>query len=611
LKQKIKVKRNKTKKCGVCGKILLLNHKNFNKSGKSQDGFSNKCRDCWRPTGRPRLEGDVTTFTGRKEKDARWGKRKKRIRPFPKPPPRKKGESLPHYRKRILHLFFEKYITHTSGEWKAKPFRFLRWQTDLVDELFGTIRKDGLRQYREAYVEIAKKNGKTELAAALGLYLLLWDGEGSPEIALAASDRTQASICFKVAAQMVRQNKTLNKHVQILISQKKLYERSLNATLEVVSSETASKHGYNLSGLIFDELHAQKTPDLYEVMTQGSGAARSQPLFLYLTTAGWDKTSICWQIHAHAEEILKGMKKKDKFLPMIYSMPEGADWKDEKNWRAPNPALGEILKLEELRAECMKAIEMPLLEYKFRRLRLNEWTQQEIRWLSIDKWDSCKRKVDLSLLSKTVCFGGLDLSSTQDLTAFVLVFPSEDEYTALAFFFCPEDNIEKRSHKDKIPYDVWAREGLIIPTPGDVIDYSFVLEKIKECKGLYNLKEIGYDRARATELTQKIADEGITVVPISQNQMYMNSPIQELEKLILSGRLNHGGNPILRWMCGNISLKRNAGGLVMFDKKNPDKKIDGMVAMVMGIDRAMRHAAPSNSLIILGPKKKQRRRTKI
>jgi phage terminase large subunit-like protein len=241
-------------------------------------------------------------------------------------------------------LFLKNYITHTTGKWKGESFKLLPWQIDLIDQLFGTLKKDRLRQYRQAYLEIAKKNGKSPLAAAIGLYLLLWDDEGSPEIVIAAADRKQASICFDVAAQMVRQNKVLAQGLKIIDSQKKIYDPKHNGTLEVVSSETASKHGYNLSGLIFDELHAQKTPDLFKVLTQGSGAARRQPLFLYLTTAGWDRTSICWEVHKHAEEVKKGIIDDPTFLPIIYSMPEGADWKDEKNWCAPESRSGSDLR---------------------------------------------------------------------------------------------------------------------------------------------------------------------------------------------------------------------------------------------------------------------------
>jgi phage terminase large subunit-like protein len=521
-------------------------------------------------------------------------------KPFDKIP---KRFAAPERQAERVKFFFKKYLTHTAGKWKTKCFRLLPWQIDLIDRLFSKLKKNKLRQYKQAYLEIAKKNGKTEFAAGIGIYLLVWDNEGSPEIAIAAQDRNQASICFQVAAQMVRQNEPLSATLKILKSSKKLYNEFNNGVLEVVSSETASKHGYNLSGLIFDELHAQKTPDLYKVLTEGSGAAREQPLFLFLTTAGWDRNSICWKVHEMAERVKKQPEIDPTFLPIIYSMPEGADWHDETNWGAPNPSLGIIFDIENLREGFNKAKEIPSFENDFRRLRLNEWTQQQVRWLSIEKWDACKGKINIELLQKKACYGGLDLSSTQDITALILIFPSEEEYVVLCFFFCPEENIIPRSHRDKIPYELWEKQGLLIATPGDIIDYGFVLEKIKECKKLYDLKEIAFDRARATELTQKLIDEGITIVPISQSQMQMNSPIVELEKLILGKKLNHGGDPILRWMCNNVALKKNAGGLVMFDKEKANEKIDGMVALAMAVDRAMRHPLQRSALLILGEKR--------
>jgi phage terminase large subunit-like protein len=244
---------------------------------------------------------------------------------------------------------------------------------------------------------------------------------------------------------------------------------------------------------------------------------------------------------------------------------------------------------------------MPLFENDFRRLRLNEWTQQQVRWLSIDRWDECRGKIDFSSLLKKPCYGGLDLSSTQDLTAFLLIFPLEDRYTVLPFFFCPVENIIQRSHRDKVMYDVWAQMGLLTPTPGNVIDYSFVEAKIDDCRKLYDLKEIAFDRYKANELVQHLQDKGIIVVPIAQNQTGMNSSITELEKLVLGKKLVHDGNPMMRWMCNNVSLKKNAGGMVMFDKEKSSEKIDGMVTLVMALDRAIRHPAlKSGHLIILG-----------
>jgi phage terminase large subunit-like protein len=439
----------------------------------------------------------------------------------------------------------------------------------------------------------------TELAAALGLYLLLEDGEGSPEIVIAASDRKQASICFNVAAQMVRQNQRLSATLKILDSQKRLYDKSGNGVLEVVSSETASKHGLNLSGLIFDELHAQKTRDLYVTLTEGSGAARRQPLFLYLTTAGWDRKSICWEVHQHAEQVKKDPIKDPTFLPIIHSMPAGADWKKEENWEKPNPALGVIFDIENLREGFRKATQMPSFENDFRRLRLNEWTSQQTKWISIDEWDKCAGKIDLKMLEKQVCYGGLDLSSTQDLTAFVLIFPTESEYVTVPFFFCPQEGIEKRSHHDKVGYDVWARQGLIIPTPGNVIDYAFVEHKILECKKLYNLKELAFDRYKANDLIQSLMDAGIICIPIGQNYKEMNSPIMELEKMIMGRKFNHGGNLVLRWMCENAALRKDPSGLSKFDKERASEKIDGVVALAMAMDRAMRHPKATEPKIIV------------
>jgi phage terminase large subunit-like protein len=491
--------------------------------------------------------------------------------------------------------FFKSFITHTSGRWKGKKFKLLDWQIDLIDKLFGTFKPNGLRRYKECLLEIAKKNGKTELAAGLGLYLLLADGEGSPEIALAAFDRHQATICFRAVAQMVRQKKALSNSLKILTAEKKVSYVTGNGLLQVVSSETASKHGLNLSGLIFDELHAQKTRDLFDIMTEGSGAARSQPLFLYLTTAGWDRNSVCYEVYQRALKVKENPEIDPIFLSIIYEVPGDANWEDEENWKLANPALNHIFDLENLREEYRKAKENPAKENVFRRLRLNQWTSQETRWISLPEWDRCGVPLLLDTLHQRPCYGGLDLSSTTDLTAFVIIYSSlngDGTIDILPFFWMPEEDLKKKIERDHLPYDVWVQRGLIQGVPGKIIDYDIVRAKIMELKGQYPFTEIAYDPWNATQMALDLEKEGLVMVQFKPTFQFFSPPMKEFLTKITTGKIRHGGNPVLRAMLDNMRVITDANENVRPDKSHSNSRIDGIVASIMAYDRLMRHPEP-------------------
>ena len=349
---------------------------------------------------------------------------------------------------------FIQCLKHTKGEFHGKPFKLLPWQEKIIRDVFGTVREDDptMRQYTTAYIEIPKKQGKSELGAAIALNMLVNDGEWKAEVYSCASDRQQAAIVFDVAVDMVKQSPALMKRIKI------------GSIYQVLSSEVATKHGLNVSACIFDELHTQPTRALYDVMTQGSGDARKQPLWFFLTTAGTDRNSICWEVHQKALDILEGRKIDPRFYPVIFGLPDDADWTSEENWHRANPSLGHTITIDKVRDAFRKAQETPADENQFRQLRLNQWVKQSIRWMPMDKWDECGGVVDPYALEGRACYAGLDLSSTSDLTALVLVFPpaSEDEpYMALPFFWLPEETLVLRVRRDHVPYDQWAKRGFI------------------------------------------------------------------------------------------------------------------------------------------------------
>jgi phage terminase large subunit-like protein len=494
---------------------------------------------------------------------------------------------------------FIRNLKHTKGVWHGVPFDLLPWQDKIIKDIFGTVKDNGFRQYNNAYVEIPKKNGKSELAAAIALYLTCADSEWGAEVYGCAADRQQASIVFDVAVDMVDQCPALKKRIKPIISQKRLVYMPLGSFYQVLSSEAFSKHGLNVHGVIFDELHAQPNRELYDVMTKGSGDARMQPLFFLITTAGTDRNSICYEVHQKAEDILRGKKNDPTFYPVIYGMKDGDDWSLEGNWYKANPSLGHTIDIEKVRNAYNSAKENPAEENIFRQLRLNQWVKQSTRWMQMDKWDACNEKVDIDALRGRECYGGLDLSSTTDITAFVLVFPPRTEaekFIVLSYFWIPEDNLKFRVRRDHVPYDIWEKQDQIKTTEGNVVHYGFIETFIEELGTKYNIKEIAFDRWGAVQMVQNLEGMGFTVVPFGQGYKDMSPPSKELMKLTLEKKISHGGNPVLRWMMDNIFVKIDPAGNIKPDKEKSTEKIDGAVALIMALDRAIRNQGSCNSV---------------
>lgn len=489
---------------------------------------------------------------------------------------------------------FIEALRHTKGEFHGQPFRLLPWQEKIIRDVFGTVRDDDLsmRQYTTAYIEIPKKNGKSELGAAIALNMLINDDEWKAEVYSCASDRQQAAIVFDVAVDMVRQSPALMKRVKIIPSTRRMIYQPTGSIYQVLSSEVATKHGLNVSACIFDELHTQPTRALYDVMTQGSGDARKQPLWFLLTTAGTDRNSICWEVHQKALDILERRKIDPRFYPVLFGLPDEADWTNEENWYRANPSLDHTITIDKVRDAFHKAQETPADENQFRQLRLNQWVKQSVRWMPMDKWDECGGVVDPYALEGRACYAGLDLSSTSDLTALVLVFPptSEDEpYIALPFFWLPEETLSLRVRRDHVPYDQWAKCGFIQTTEGNVVHYGFIERFICELGERYNIREIAHDRWNATMMVQTLEDDGFTMVPFGQGFKDMSPPTKELMRIVLEHKLCHGGHPVLRWNMDNAFVRTDPAGNLKLDKEKSTEKVDGAVALVMALDRAMKN----------------------
>jgi len=486
---------------------------------------------------------------------------------------------------------FIECLAHTKGTWAGKPFELIDWQERIIRDLFGVLKPNGYRQFNTAYIEIPKKNGKSELAAAVALLLTCGDGEERAEVYGCAADRQQAAIVFDVAADMVRMCPALNKRVKILTSQKRIVYVPTNSFYQVLSAEAYSKHGFNIHGVVFDELHTQPNRKLFDVMTKGSGDARMQPLYFLITTAGTDTNSICYEQHQKAQDILEGRKIDKTFYPVIYGAPDDADWTSPEVWKNSNPSLGETIGMDKVEAACESAKQNPGEENAFRQLRLNQWVKQTVRWMPMHKWDACKVDFDESLLEGRVCYGGLDLSSTTDITAFVLVFPPTDEddhYYILPYFWLPEETLDLRVRRDHVPYDLWQRQGFLMTTEGNVVHYGFIENFIDELGTRFNIREIAFDRWGAVQMSQNLEGLGFTLVQFGQGYRDMSPPTKELMKLTLEQKIAHNGHPVLRWNMDNIFIKRDPAGNIKPDKEKSTEKIDGTVATIMALDRAIR-----------------------
>ena len=397
---------------------------------------------------------------------------------------------------------------------------------------------------------------------------------------------------FDVAVDMVKQSPALSKRIKIIPSTKRMVYQPTGSIYQVLSSEVATKHGLNVSACIFDELHTQPTRALYDVMTQGSGDARKQPLWFLLTTAGTDRNSICWEVHQKALDIIEGRKDDPRFYPVLYGLPDDADWTDEKNWYKANPSLDQTISIDKVRDAFRKAQETPADENMFRQLRLNQWVKQSIRWMPMDKWDECGGAVNEYELEGRACYAGLDLSSTSDLTAMVLVFPprdDEEQYIVLPYFWLPEDTMQLRVRRDHVMYDKWERQGFIHTTEGNVVHYGFIEQFITKLGERFNIREIAYDRWNATMMVQTLEDDGFNMVPFGQGFRDMSPPTKELMRIVLERKLNHGGHPVLRWNMDNAFVRTDPAGNLKIDKEKSTEKVDGAVALVMALDRAMKN----------------------
>lgn len=478
-------------------------------------------------------------------------------------------------------------LKHSRGDFAGKPFALEPWQDEYFDRLLNTRRPDGLRQYRTSLLALPRKNGKTQMAAALGLYMTFCDDEGA-EVIVAAGDRSQASLLHTAAKHLLESCPSLARRAKVYRNSIVVPER--NASMFCISSEAGTKHGYNPSCVLVDEYHVFPDRELVDVLETGMGA-RSQPLTIYITTAGTDKLGPCYRDWQRAEKIRDGVLKDDTFLPCIFAAEPEADPFAEATWQRANPNYGVTLKPDYFHQMALRAKQSPAEEVVFRTLHLNQWVNAENKWLRHGAWD--RNNSPLRPTDDRVCYCGLDLSSTQDTTAFVAAWPDDDgTYDIYAHLFIPEEGADRASKADRVPYRQWAKDGFVTLTEGDITDYDAVKRHVLSFCEKNKVRSVAIDRWNATHLTTILVSEGIDVKPFGQGYASMSAPTKLLETLIIGGRLRHAGNPALAWQVSNVTLRVDDAGNVKMSKahSNSTSRIDSAVALVMALGLASAEA---------------------
>jgi len=478
--------------------------------------------------------------------------------------------------------WIERFCTHTKGDLAGTPLILADWQRQWVREVFGPQGRDGLRKVRTALLGVPRKNGKSTLSAALALYMLFADGEPGAEVYSVAGDRQQARAVFDTARTMVSAG-PLAKHAKVCRNW--IEVPRTNSIYRVLSADGRLAHGLNPHGVVFDELHVQPNGELWEAMTSGQGA-RSQPLTIAITTAGFDKQSICYELYDYGRRIESGQVDDPAWHFRWFGWDEGDDWTSPKAWAKANPNLGVSPKVEFLESEVRQALMQPSRQNTVRRLYGNEWTSADVRWLDLGLWDqNAGLTIEETTLVSRDCYGGLDLAARQDFTALVWLFPDGDRYDVLCRFWLPRAAVERRSQM-RAHLEAWEREGWLTVTDGDVVDYDSIRHQIDQDAQRFAVREVAFDPWNADHLVQQL--DGLTMWPIRQTIPGMTGPSKELERLLGERLLRHGGNPVLRWMADNVTVTSDSNGNIKPDRKKSTEKIDGIVALVNAIAAATR-----------------------
>lgn len=500
---------------------------------------------------------------------------------------------MKHDKNRALDVIEFIQMLKLTGDFYGQPFILMDWQHETLWDVYGTVKDNGYRQYQYAYLEIPKKNGKTELVAGIGLSHLVGDAPGG-QIYCCAAEKEQASLVYRAAKQMIEQEPAFSGLLKVVDSKKEIHNILTGTFLKVLSAEAYSKHGINPSVVIFDELHAQPNRDLWDIMTFGAGAARKEPLWWVITTAGDDpdRHSIGWEIHDYAKKIIDGEIHDPIWYAKIFCADESDDIFDEKTWYKANPSLGRTIDIEMVRQEALGARNRESQEKLFRWLRLNQWVSlKSTGWLPLTLWDSTTGNWGRDQLVGKKCYLGLDLASTTDLTAAALLFPPQegvDDWRVVFEGWIPEEKMNERVKRDKVPYDKWVKDGFLHATRGSMVDYDYVEARIKVLAKHYQVEYICTDPWNSRMLQQRLAKSGIDSIEVPQTISGMSPGMKELERLLRSGDMTHEKHPVARWCFGNVAVHIDGNENMKPMKNKSQDRIDLLVAWINAMNVAIR-----------------------
>ena len=478
---------------------------------------------------------------------------------------------------------FIERLKHTKGKWSGQPFRLEGWEKFIVESIFGWKRPDGTRRFRRAYIEEARKNGKTALAAGISLYMLVADGEPRAEVYSVAAVRDQAKICFSDAKQAVL-NSDLKKRVSVYANS--LVVETTASTYRALSSDAGIHDGYSPSCVVVDEYHAHPNNAMVDVMVSGMGARR-QPLMFIITTAGFNRHYPCYEFRRNAINVLNGVAADDSLFVAIFAMDEEDEWDDPSNWIKANPNLGVSVGVDYIAEQVADAKNRPEAVRNVKTKHLNMWVDAEKTWILDEKWQLCNGDTPADDLKGCTCWGGLDLSNTNDITAFALVFNENGKYQVLPFFWIPEESLAEKIKQSNASFGAWVDAGYVTVTPGNVTDYDYIEADILKICEIYDVRSIAYDRWNASQAVIHLQSEGLDMSPFGQGYGSMSTPTKELERLALTQNLEHFGNPVLRWMISSVAISTDPAGNIKPDKSKSSQKIDGVVATIMAIGQMM------------------------
>lgn len=513
-----------------------------------------------------------------------------------------------------------------SDDFAGKPFKLAPWQVQIIRQLFGTLTPEGLRQYRTCLLFIPRKNGKSQLVAAISIYWLLGMGKREQEIILGTTSVDQSRILYKKIISTIRANKHLSKLIEERKATREILVPKTGNSLKIISNKGDMGQGFNPSLAIIDELHTLPDRKLYKALTTGRGSRR-EPLTLLMTTAGNDRSSLCYEEYLYACKVRDGVAEDPSYLPIIYETPKDADIYDPEVWKLSNPGIGSGMKsLASMVSLAAKAKVMPSAEMELRQYELNQWVASEHKWMNMDLWDACgkvpinpadlrsvylrvrdaesqeearepdkrKRKViDPDDYQRYPCFVGFDLSESRDVTALVAVFDMGDgTYHVLPKFWIPEDAAREYDRNGFTQYGLWAEQGHISLMPGGFIDFDQVERDIIELYDLYDFQTCYFDSWHARRSALKLIDAGFPMESYDQTFRAMAEPTAYLQWLIGNGKLEHGNNPVLTYMANNAVAEKDRAGNTKVTKGKEGEKVDGIVCLVMAIAAATLGAPP-------------------